>query len=1347
MKKIFLLSILLIYSGVIFAGERTKNVSPSNESSVVVSAKQTNTVIPTVKDILAVRQSITELKNKARSKTTGENLLSTIRYVKLTGSDVTGDGTAGNPWRTIQHAVANSNSGDEIWVGTGTFIETGQIVINKNLWIYGDGIGVTVVQKAEDTGNPSSGDNRAWFLVTNAVTQFDLSDITLDGFGKNITIGILSKASNIYLYQCEIKNIGWLGGGPPTYEGRGICNYGGTANIWNCSFENIGRIGVFTFYPNILTNIVECTYTGKGSGDYLDYGFEVGGGAELDVYSSSISNCIGVASSDGSTSAGILATTFYGTGTSIGCEWNTITNCETAVAVGYSSSDLTYAVVRNNNLAGNNYAIWNTNPSNLTYAPLNWYSSNLPATVASVVSTGVDYSPWLDSGNDIDLSNSYFDPDLSVIWVDDDSPRFYPALGTIQEGIDLVSGSTVYVAAGTYTEQILVNNQNVDIIGDGKSTTFINAPAAMSITFTTSYDHYCIVGAINNSTLNISGFTIDGLSNGNSHYRYVGVGFRNSGGSVVDCDIKNIQETPFSGTQHGVGVYLFNNDGTARSFSLTGCTIQDFQKNATAIISYDVLSVNISNNTIIGKGATPLTAQNGIQIYGDNITGNINNNSISGIEWIYPGSGTAWVASSILNFYGDLNFTSNTVTNGHLGLYNIDGTSSISNNTFTIVNNGSYAFGIVATDPPSAVPSPFDEEFAKLVRDRVIESLVTVVLNNNTVQFSGTNNANTIGIEVDAGYGPDDIDFTATNNTVTGFDIGFGIYKCTSGCSSGLFTNIDVNYNQIFGNTTYGIESNVDYLLTDAKNNWWGHPSGPFDNKTLPNTPNYNNLPGLGDAVTPYVDYIPWIVNTPSTPYKLYLSNSATVIDSIIYPNDSWPKPWEPNPDPGSGYPGDLGIDWGFLSSTDYYIVPEVGSFFGASTITVEWDNTQYSFGSVTNGNIYSSGYFNTLMVTTGTTTRLTIDAGLFNVNQTTVSGGYIAKVSLNLLKTGYAPVNFYANNFRYYDGLGGQYPVYFTDKNAKVKNYLGDVATPTLQSTGDGKVDINDLNLWALSYWSGVTGYAPGLTYYKAKYDIGPTSTTTVYGMPVTDYKIQFEDLVIFSMSYGLSQNNMYPKIAPVPETPVIVSVGQATTSAGKTVVPIFISGAVQDLRAASLIFSGSFGKFISAEKGELLNSYTTPVMVMSRADGNTVYVDLSLVGADVQGLNQEGQLVLLTFEGNANVRLSSADLRNTANSTMLVKLGDNTRGIPTEFGLSQNYPNPFNPATVISYQVPVQAAVKIDVFNAVGEKVETLVNEVKEPGYYEVTWNAASMTSGVYFFRINAGDFSAVKKMMLMK
>ena len=85
--------------------------------------------------------------------------------------------------------------------------------------------------------------------------------------------------------------------------------------------------------------------------------------------------------------------------------------------------------------------------------------------------------------------------------------------------------------------------------------------------------------------------------------------------------------------------------------------------------------------------------------------------------------------------------------------------------------------------------------------------------------------------------------------------------------------------------------------------------------------------------------------------------------------------------------------------------------------------------------------------------------------------------------------------------------------------------------------------------------------------------------------------------------------------------------------------------------------------------------------------------------------------------------------------------------FTISQNYPNPFNPATIISYQVPIQSNVQIEVLNVVGEKVAALVNEVKEPGYYEVTWDATSMTSGIYFYVIRANDFSSIKKMLLMK
>ncbi len=493
----------------------------------------------------------------------------------------------------------------------------------------------------------------------------------------------------------------------------------------------------------------------------------------------------------------------------------------------------------------------------------------------------------------------------------------------------------------------------------------------------------------------------------------------------------------------------------------------------------------------------------------------------------------------------------------------------------------------------------------------------------------------------------------------------------------------------------------------------------------------------------------------PPTSYNLYLSNSPTVLNGLIFPNDLWPKPWGDNPvnDP-VGYPGDGGVDWGFKSALSFFIVPEVGSQFSACDIVVEWDNTMYSYLGLENTGIFNTSPLAFFTQQLGTTTRLYIQASILPGPSTPnfftiTSGQYIAKLNFNSLKVGYGGLSFASIDFRKFDGVGGFQPVYFLENHAKVKNYLGDVvqSTPHDSSTGDGKVNVDDLNSWSWAYWSGVPGYAPGLYYYKAKYDIGPTSTTTVYGMPTTDYKIQFEDLVIFAMSYGLSANGVYPKVAPVPTEPVEVTVGKPIATGNETLVPLFISGAVQDLRAASLSFSGSFGKLISAEKGDLLNSYTTPVMVMSRADGNNVFVDLSIMGADVNGLSEEGQLFVLRFEGKANVNVTTAELRNLANSPMLVKLNGNYKGIPTEFGLSQNYPNPFNPSTMISYQVPVAAMVQIAVFNSIGEKVGTLVNEVKEPGYYEVTWNASAMPSGVYFFRINAGEFTAVKKMMLTK
>jgi len=89
----------------------------------------------------------------------------------------------------------------------------------------------------------------------------------------------------------------------------------------------------------------------------------------------------------------------------------------------------------------------------------------------------------------------------------------------------------------------------------------------------------------------------------------------------------------------------------------------------------------------------------------------------------------------------------------------------------------------------------------------------------------------------------------------------------------------------------------------------------------------------------------------------------------------------------------------------------------------------------------------------------------------------------------------------------------------------------------------------------------------------------------------------------------------------------------------------------------------------------------------------------------------------------------------------------IPEQHSLSQNYPNPFNPVTTIRYSIPQTSNVLIKVFDILGNEIETLVNEEKTVGTYEITWYAGNLPSGVYFYKLNAEDFVETKKMVLLK
>jgi hypothetical protein len=90
---------------------------------------------------------------------------------------------------------------------------------------------------------------------------------------------------------------------------------------------------------------------------------------------------------------------------------------------------------------------------------------------------------------------------------------------------------------------------------------------------------------------------------------------------------------------------------------------------------------------------------------------------------------------------------------------------------------------------------------------------------------------------------------------------------------------------------------------------------------------------------------------------------------------------------------------------------------------------------------------------------------------------------------------------------------------------------------------------------------------------------------------------------------------------------------------------------------------------------------------------------------------------------------------------------GIPTEFSISQNFPNPFNPTTKIEFALPKRALTKIVIYDLIGREIQTLVNRGLEAGYHEITIDATNLPSGVYFYRIQSGDFIQTKKMILMK
>jgi hypothetical protein len=162
-----------------------------------------------------------------------------------------------------------------------------------------------------------------------------------------------------------------------------------------------------------------------------------------------------------------------------------------------------------------------------------------------------------------------------------------------------------------------------------------------------------------------------------------------------------------------------------------------------------------------------------------------------------------------------------------------------------------------------------------------------------------------------------------------------------------------------------------------------------------------------------------------------------------------------------------------------------------------------------------------------------------------------------------------------------------------------------------------------------------------------------------------------------------------------------------------------------------------IRFESGRIAEDINSSVQTIDMS-GVTYPVTVRAEGMDIRLQDETGKIV------NANLKSGEDIVVSDATINKLMVAGEL---IPAEYSLEQNYPNPFNPSTTIKFTVPKESNVNLSIYNVLGELVSTVVNEQMKPGYYEYEFNASSLASGIYLYRIKAGDFIKTLKMVLMK
>ena len=165
--------------------------------------------------------------------------------------------------------------------------------------------------------------------------------------------------------------------------------------------------------------------------------------------------------------------------------------------------------------------------------------------------------------------------------------------------------------------------------------------------------------------------------------------------------------------------------------------------------------------------------------------------------------------------------------------------------------------------------------------------------------------------------------------------------------------------------------------------------------------------------------------------------------------------------------------------------------------------------------------------------------------------------------------------------------------------------------------------------------------------------------------------------------------------------------------------------------------------------NAYITKLdFALLEIDNRRFKVAINILRAFINQVNSFVTEGILTEAEGQELILAAEDIIERINNSLPKRGNDDaSKEIPAQFTLEQNYPNPFNPNTTIKYQIPEPSSVTLKVFDVLGNEVAILVNEEKQPRSYEVEFDGSGLASGLYFYKIQAGEFVETKKMLLLK